>query len=58
MIANKISKEEFKQQLYKYNLSANLFLDLRDQWNLLSAKDKVALLKEDYQEYEFNKERN
>lgn len=47
-----MSKEEFKQELEKHNLSVNGFLDLRDVWYKLNPSDRLELLKEEEEEEE------
>ena len=42
-----MSKGEFKELLLKHELTVNSFLDLKDLWNRLSAKDKYDLLIEE-----------
>jgi len=39
-----MSGTEFRDILKKHNLTVNQFLDLRDEWNRLPAKDKYTLL--------------
>ena len=41
---------EFKEVLKQYNLTVNQLLDLRDDWNRLSAEEKYTLLKQEEQE--------
>ena len=42
-----MSKEEFKQELEKHDLTINHFLDLRDEWYKLDASEQFQLLKEE-----------
>lgn len=45
---------EFREILKQHNLNINQFLDLRDDWNRLSAKEKYTLLKQEEQKTESN----
>ena len=45
-----MSGAEFREILKKYNLTVNQLLDLRDEWNRLSAEEKYTLLKQEAQE--------
>ena len=49
-----MSGVEFREILKQHNLSINQFLDLRDDWNRLSAKEKYALLKQEEQKTEMH----
>ena len=49
-----MSGVEFREILKQHNLSINQFLDLRDDWNRLSAKEKYMLLKQEEQKTESN----
>lgn len=49
-----MSGVEFREILKQHNLSINQFLDLRDDWNRLSAKEKYMLLKQEEQKIESN----
>lgn len=42
-----MSGVEFREILKQHNLNINQFLDLRDDWNRLSAKEKYMLLKQE-----------
>lgn len=42
-----MSKEDFKKELEKHNLTVNGFLDLRDAWFSLNSEEKLELLKEE-----------
>ena len=49
-----MSKETFKDALSKYNLSVNYFLNLRDEWNMLSFSDREDLIMEEENNNESN----
>ena len=45
-----MSGAEFREILKQHNLTVNQLLDLRDEWNRLSAEEKYTLLKQEAQE--------